>query len=207
MNSAVLAQLKQDRRPHPLAGQTKAPKSLRLKANRWILVEPIHCHQRLAANTLVAQLRKCDKDAFMVEALCKVNPEGLTFFFDHEIDHIPGMVQVNMFRQAALAFAHLVYGVPINWLALLDWMGVRLLNYGELNTKTILRFRLQDLKVTKHRMELSWDGVLLQDPYPIMSARGKCVMLSPELGKQVRFRKTELDMSSGFIPKEWLPSI
>lgn len=174
---------------------------------QWIAVKPIHCHQRQVENTLITKLRVLTEGRLMIEAVCKIKPEELKFFFDHHIDHIPGMVQVNTFRQAALAFAHIVYGAPMDYVALLDWLGVRLLNYGELGVPTMLRFKLIGAKKTSHRLELTWDGLLIQKDCPIMSAKGKCVMLSPLLGQETRYRKKKVHLSSGFLSDEWFPHI
>lgn len=165
----------------------------RLKVKEWISVEPVHCHQRLPHNALISRVRIISEDRVFTELQCKFETEKLAFFYDHEIDHLPGMLEASAHRQASLVLAHLIYGVPIDWIALLDWMQLKLFNYGELKTQTVIKARLLDTEKTTHRFEFLFDGMLVQDGYPVMEAKGKLVMFSPILANKVRHKKLPFD--------------
>jgi len=165
------------------------------KFGKWVAVKPIHCHQRLLKNTLVTKVRVTSQDKTNAEAIFKFNPKELPFFFDHEIDHLPGMLETNALRQATLAMAHLLYDVPLNFVARMEWLNIRIINYGELNSLTIGKSRLLEFSRSRHKITLTIDGLMMQGKCPIMRATGKLIMLSPALARKTRYKKiTEKDI-------------
>ena len=48
-----------------------------MKNDNWLDVEPVHCHQRIAKNTLVSKLRAVSADKAEYELLMKFNPLNL----------------------------------------------------------------------------------------------------------------------------------
>jgi hypothetical protein len=161
----------------------------RLHANTWIEVKPVHCHKRLEENTLVQKLRPISKDKKQCELLLKFNPTELGFFFDHEIDHLPGLLQICALRQCSLALAHLVYDVPQDYVTILDWIKVKLYNYGELDKESVVKSSLLEDEREKNRIILVLEGLLVQEDYPVIRMRGKLVALSPLLAGKIRRRK------------------
>lgn len=164
-----------------------------VKLGEWIAVKPIHCHQRLPENTLISKLRVLSKNKVHAELLMKFKPEELTFFFDHVIDHLPGMLEACGLRQCALALAHLVYDVPMDYIALLDWINIRLYNYGELNTETIVKSKLFDIKRDKNKITLVLEGLMVQNGYPLMRMRGEFFAFNPRFAEKVRHKKIKLE--------------
>lgn len=158
------------------------------KIGKWIPVKPIHCHQRLLRNTLITKVRFTSLGKTNAETILKFIPKELPFFFDHNIDHLPGMLEANAMRQATLAMAHLLYGVPINFVALMDYLNVRMINYGELNTPTVFKSRLLNSCRSRHKIVLTFEGLIMQKNIVIMRASGKLIMLSPALGAKTRYK-------------------
>ena len=161
----------------------------KIKLGEWITAEPVHCHQRLLENTLVSKVRFTSEDKVSAEISFKFIPQELPFFFDHDIDHLPGMLEINAMRQATLAMAHLLYDVPLDFVALLDWMDIRLFNYGELNIPTTAKSKLLGSSRSRHKITLTLDGLMVQGAVPIMRATGKLVMLSCALARKTRHKK------------------
>jgi hypothetical protein len=158
---------------------------------KWITIKPVHCHQRFSQNTLVSMIRPVSEDKVFAEIAFKFNPRELPFFFDHPIDHLPGMLTVNAMRQCTLALAHLLYDVPMDFIALLDWMNIKSFNYGELRAPTIAKSKLLKCTRNKHKITLILDGIMMQGDYPIMKATGRLIMLSPSLACKIRQKKTK----------------
>jgi len=169
----------------------------RLKRGKWIDVGPVHCHQRLLENTLVAKVRYVSEDKVFAEVMFKFIPRELRFFFDHEIDHLPGMLEVNAMRQGTLALAHLIYGVPMDFIALLDWMDIEVFNYGELGTPTKAKSKLLDYFSSKNKFTLTLEGLMTQGEFPIMKSTGKLIMLSASLAKKIRHKKLKMKEIEG----------
>ncbi|MBF0490395.1 MAG: hypothetical protein HQL15_07210 [Candidatus Omnitrophica bacterium] len=152
----------------------------------WITVDPKHCHQRLKENTLIEKLRVISPNKNKTELLLRFIPEDLGFFFDHEIDHLPGMLEVCSLRQSALAVGHLVYDIPMNYMMVLDWINVRLFCFSELNVDTTAELELLSMKEDKNKIEIILNGHLIQDGNVLMTMKGKMVGFSPRIADRVR---------------------
>ena len=162
-----------------------------LKINEWVDVEPIHCHARLPQNTLVTKVRYISEDRVSTEVLHKVNPKELIFFFDHPIDHLPGMLMASAIRQACLAVSHLIYEVPLDFVEVIDWMNLRFLNYGGLDKQTWTKGKLLGLKKSSGKIEITIEGTMWQEDYPIFKAKGKMICFSPRLAEKIRHKKIQ----------------
>ncbi len=169
------------------------------KSEPWIKVEPIHCHKRFPGNTLITHVRSVSRDRVHTEIRCSFNTKELTFFFDHTIDHLPGMLEAAAMRQASLVLAHLVYNVPLDYVAMLEWMNIRLCNYGELRRNTWIRSRLVSELRTSERVQLVLHGLMVQEDYPVMEVKGKLVMFSPKVAKRLRFKKARFGDEGDFF--------
>ena len=165
--------------------------------NKWIDVKPVHCHKRLAKNTLISKLRIISKDLRRCEILLKFDPADLGFFYDHEIDHLPGMLEVCALRQCSLALAHIVYGIPSDYVTVLDWFTIKLHNYGELEPATRVESTLLEWREGKNKTELLLEGLMMQEDYPVSKMEGKLVAMAPRLAAKIRHRKTYFRIEGG----------
>jgi len=161
--------------------------------DNWVLVDPVHCHQRDERNKLIEKVRSLSPDGKRVQAKFKFIPEDLWFFFDHKIDHLPGMLEINGLRQLSLAMAHLIYKVPMGWIALLDWLKTTFYSYGDLSVDTYARAELLHETITKLKCEYVLTAVMHQGDKKLMRMHGKLIMLHPALEKRVRNMKVSLD--------------
>jgi len=169
-----------------------------IKVNKWIKVKPIHCHQRLLKNTLVSKVRVISKDGVFTEVLFKFVPSELNFFFDHKIDHLPGMLEICAMRQASLALAHLIYGVPMNFITILDFLDVKMYNYGELNKKTFGIGKILNISRNPYRITIDFEGIMIQKNYVVMKMKGRLITLHPVIAKKFRYVKTP------YREKDWV---
>lgn len=165
----------------------------------WLDVLPIHCHKRLPKNTLVSKLRAVSEDKTRAEVLMKFEKEKLEFFFDHEIDHLPGMLEVCGLRQCALSLGHLLYDVPMGHAVILDWINIKLHNYGELNVETIVKSVLVSIHREKHRIALVLEGTMMQGDFPVITMRGKMYAFSPAFFLKLRHKKFPLEEMSNSL--------
>lgn len=60
------------------------------------------------------------------------------FFFDHPVDHVPGLLLVEAARQFGIAVAHRFYDVPADTVFLLQGLEVDFRRYAELNQPTAI---------------------------------------------------------------------
>ena len=161
--------------------------------NQWIPVEPIHCHKRLKKNTLIEKVRYISKDKKLGELIVKVLPKELEFFYDHGIDHIPGMLSVCVMRQSSLVIAHVIYKVPMDYIAIMEWMKIKLYCYGELDIPTIVKSETLNLNEKKNKKTFILKGTMIQKNNIIMKTVGKLIMLNPLLARKIRYKKVKLE--------------
>lgn len=161
-----------------------------IKRNEWIEVKPIHCHKRLRENTLVEKVRAVSEDKTATEVLHRFIPQELNFFFDHEIDHLPGMLEACAIRQACLAVAHLIYRVPIDYVAMMEFLNIKFYNYGELNIPVHTKGKLISISRNKNKIIIDLEGLMIQDTYPLLKAEGRLIAFSPALAAKTRHKKT-----------------
>lgn len=70
---------------------------------RWV-------HKDRPENVLVSRSERVGDDLFAVRFAI---PLGHPFFFEHDVDHVPGLLLIEAGRQAGLVAAHSHYGVPL----------------------------------------------------------------------------------------------
>ena len=103
------------------------------------------------------------------------------------------MLLIAGMRQASLVVAHLIYEIPMNYVALLEWMNIKLYNYGELNTKSIVKSTLLDIKKGKNKIIFTLQGLLMQDEYPIIKSTGNLIMITSGFADRIRHKKRTLE--------------
>jgi hypothetical protein len=101
------------------------------------------------------------------------------------------MLEINGARQLSLAVAHLVYGVPMDQVALMSWAKLMLYSYGELKIETSAIVELVHEKKTKLKAEYVIRTLMYQGDKKLMRFEGKLIMMQPALAAKMR------DMSIG----------
>ena len=69
-----------------------------------------------------------------------IPPLKNSFFFDHNYDHIPGMVFVEAVRQMSVHVSHSFLNVPFGDVFIIQEMGFKFEHYANLNDPIILRW-------------------------------------------------------------------
>lgn len=129
-------------------------------------VEPKHCHHVLRHNAFIIWAATTGTNEF--DLVAEVDHVNENFFFDHEIDHIPGMLTANMIRQAVLVVSHLFLGVPFSKKFIMDDIEVKFHGLAKLNRKLHIYCKMpvlimKGLHPRKARLfaEVEQDGVLI----------------------------------------------
>jgi hypothetical protein len=72
------------------------------------------------------------------------------FFFDHPLDHVPGLLLIEGTRQAGTAISHLFYDVPFDLSFILNWLEVHFTNFAELTSPVAVQMTITE-KAYRHR--------------------------------------------------------
>ncbi|MBI3534383.1 MAG: hypothetical protein HY072_02705 [Deltaproteobacteria bacterium] len=106
----------------------------------YLPVEAKHCHHALRHNAFITRASQTGINEF--DLIAEVDHINENFFFDHEIDHIPGMLTANMIRQSVLVVCHLFLGVPFTKKFLMDNLEIKFHGLAKLNHKLHLYCKL-----------------------------------------------------------------
>ncbi len=103
-------------------------------------------HKHHQANAFISRVERVDDDHpddFIGQLVLDQNH---TFFFEHPLDHYPGLMLVEAGRQLGTAVAHLVYGVPRDCVFVLNEMKVDFTSFAELGQPVYVNSTVTDKK-------------------------------------------------------------
>ena len=131
-----------------------------------IPVAPKHCHKTFRHNAFIVGTRKLSNNHFqMIAHVDHVNEQH---FFDHEIDHIPGMLTACIIRQSVLVTSHIHYQVPFTKKFLMDKLEVNYLAHAKLNKDILVECHLTDAILKNNLLKkATLKAVAIQDEYKI----------------------------------------
>lgn len=121
------------------------------------------------AITRVVRIDSKEYEAFATQV--HVN-QSHAFFFDHPLDHVPGMLLIEASRQMLTAIPHIFYETPINNSCILDLMTARFEKFAELG-KPIFLVAVVLNKVLRQRGGIEFDirVTLMQAGQPVGEIR------------------------------------
>jgi hypothetical protein len=155
-------------------GATSEPQEKRLAK------EYVHRHRE--ENVFVSRIESLHgTHEFLAELL--LDPKH-PFFFEHQLDHVPGLMLVEAGRQVATAIPHLFLKVPFGPAFIMNEVSFSFSCFAELNTPTYLRCTVDDLVLKHDRLiGMSFKGRFLQCEVEIASLKGRMsVLYAPKLG-------------------------
>ena len=72
------------------------------------------------------------------------------FFFEHPLDHVPGLMLIEGTRQVGTAISHLFYGVSFDLSFVLSSLDARFANFAELTSPVMVQMTITE-KVYRHQ--------------------------------------------------------
>jgi hypothetical protein len=119
-------------------------------------VEPKHCHKALRHNAFITGTRRIGENKFQM--IAHVDHVREQHFFDHEIDHIPGMLTACIIRQSVLVACHVHMQVPFSKKFLMDHLEVSFHDHAHLNEEIHVDCEFRNLQT---KSSLPRKGVLI----------------------------------------------
>lgn len=144
------------------------PPPLDAKIRAWLAcpgegrVDPELVHKHRAENVALVRLDRYDPahpdDRCVAEVL--VDPEH-PYFFEHPVDHVPGLLLIEAFRQAGIAAVHQLCGVPLDAAMVVDGFQAAFTRYAELDQPLFVALRAEDMgyrgdRLTSARLEADY---------------------------------------------------
>lgn len=110
------------------------------------------------------------------------------FFFEHPLDHVPGLMMVEAGRQLGTAVAHVAYGVPVGETSfILNGMEVDFTGFAELDQPVFVISEVTDKKYKRDALtEMLYHGHFVQAEKKIGYMSGRWHIYDKKVMKRLR---------------------
>jgi hypothetical protein len=146
-------------------------------------------HKIFDDNVLIGDLQRVaeSSDEFECQMIVDLSHH---FFFEHPLDHIPGMMFVEAGRQAGIACSHLFLGIPFDTQFISRGCNVQFVDFGETHRPVKMRTRFKD---TVHRkgtiLEAHLETEFYQQERLVCSMTGDWKMYPREIYERFRSKQ------------------
>ena len=145
-------------------------------------------HKHRAENVLLERIAPLGAPEHRFAALVRVEPSH-PFFFDHPLDHVPGMLLIEAARQFGVAVSHRYYGVPGDFAFVLEGVEVSFERYAELDQDVIIVGETHGRRERRGVLAgMVFAGSFQQGGVELGRMTGRWRMMSPALQRRLRRR-------------------
>lgn len=93
-------------------------------------------HKKYDKNVFIGDVAQLKHDLYQCQM---VIDKCHDFFFEHYIDHVPGLLMLESARQMGTAICHLYYNIDSNYHFVIDHLNISFKNFNELNKDIFIR--------------------------------------------------------------------
>ncbi len=142
----------------------------------------VHKHQQ--GNVFVSRAEAIDDDNIIGQlALNSEHP----FFFEHPLDHYPGLMLVEAGRQFGTTVAHLIYGVPYDTVFILNGMKVDFTTFAELGKPVFVNSTVSEKEFKRGMLtHMLYEGNFVQNDESIGYMSGRWHIYSRKVMERMR---------------------
>ncbi|NOZ26362.1 MAG: hypothetical protein GXO94_09775 [Nitrospirae bacterium] len=97
-----------------------------------------YVHKARDENVVIGRIHRLNSPGNNVFECNMVFDHTLPFFFEHYLDHLPGLLLVEGARQMGTAVSHLYYDIDLRHVFLLAFINVSFISFIELHSKVTL---------------------------------------------------------------------
>lgn len=101
-------------------------------------------HRSRAENVFVSSIRVVPDEADRYEADVIIDLSH-SFFYEHPLDHVPGLLLVEAVRQMGTAITHLHYGAAFGSVFVLNEMQIKFSQFAEHTAPLLIKMRIHDV--------------------------------------------------------------
>jgi len=123
-----------------------------------------YVHKIDKAYSLISEIKEISKKDINTESIYAKNHKFLwsialpkydcSFCFDHELDHLPFTMTIELVRQTAIAISHVIHGVPLTgYTNIMDNLKLEVFKFIELDVPLLLIIEDEMLKNKANRQE------------------------------------------------------
>ena len=149
-------------------------------------IDKMFVHKHFERNVLLSRVEQIQGLTDEFEADMVVDATH-PFFFEHPLDHIPGMMMVEAGRQLGIAVSHLFLGVPFGTMFFTTEFNIRFTCFAETRLPVLIRARVSDKMYRAGKLiQLHMDGEFYQEGKKVGWMGGEWGMLPNEVYQRFR---------------------
>ena len=153
-------------------------------------IDKRYVHKVREENVIISDIRRISTEPEEFECDMIVDPTH-PFFFEHPLDHIPGMMFTEAGRQMGTAIPHLFLNVPFGTIFISKEFNIRFDAFAELEEPITIRARVNNRSFRHGALfEGTLEGEFYQCGTIVSSMHGNWKMFPKEVYK--RFRQHEI---------------
>ncbi len=107
-------------------------------------IDEKYVHKAERENVVISDIRRVDDSGNNVFECRLVFDHNLPFFFEHYIDHVPGLLLIEAARQMKTAVSHIYYGIGFDHSFILCSNGAVFKDFVELDSPVTLRLVMDE---------------------------------------------------------------
>ncbi|MBN2417542.1 hypothetical protein JXO52_17025 [bacterium] len=139
----------------------------------------------------IEQIASGDEDVFLSQVYIDTSHP---YYFEHDYDHIPGMMMIEAGRQIGTAVAHLFYHVSFDTVFILNEMTIRFFKYVEVVKPLFIKSMVRNKLMKRDKLiQMEHDGHFIQDGREVGYMSGTWQMYDKRIID--RFRKSARNIS------------
>lgn len=140
-------------------------------------------HKHNDENVFIGDVEQTGQDTFECKMLFDREHK---FFFEHNIDHVPGLLILESTRQMGTAICHLFYGIDYNYYFIIDFSNITFKNFTELNADIIVRTVIEPDTRKKNRQIFVGKSYVIQNDLIIAEVESTWRCLHKKLWDKLR---------------------
>lgn len=153
-----------------------------------------YVHKKDEINNFVSRIEHIEEgeaDCFLSQVILDGKHP---FFFEHEYDHVPGLLMIEAGRQIGTAIAHLHYNVTFNTVFILNEMNIRFFLYTEISMPLFVKSMVRNKLIRKGKLiQMEHDGYFMQNNKEVAYMGGTWQMYDKRVID--RFRKSSRNIT------------
>ena len=145
-----------------------------------------YVHKNDERNALVAEIASVDdeKNVFLSQAYVDLQHP---FFFEHEVDHIPGLFIIEFARQASMAASHLFLDIPLSSVFIMERLDSNFISIPEKTHSLFAVMERRDICLKKGRVASQvWQTKIVQMGRTVAVLEGDQKILSEKVFSRLR---------------------
>ena len=171
-------------------------------------INAAYVHKKDESQVLISDIERVDtgllthlfgEDESPVIGYCQARANlSCSFAFDHPLDHVPGIMLLEMARQAAIASSHRLHDVPVSgYINTIDFISMEYLSFCELDLPLFIIGSDTQVENTKNGLSRVMESYFVQNDVTCAKCVGSMTVI--KTSRYVRLRHIGRRRTTGIV--------